>query len=132
MADQYRGEESRHRREDLAASWSRELPGPASGRDDTLALFFMCCHPSLSPASALALTLRALGGLTTREIAAAFLVPETTMAQRISRAKRAVADSGEPITVPDARAKTQRLSRAPGPNTPLRQPGARTYGSGTT
>jgi predicted RNA polymerase sigma factor len=60
-------------------------PAPAS--DDLLLLMFMCCHPSLKPGSAIPLTLRAVGGLTTREIAAAFLVPEATMAQRISRAK---------------------------------------------
>jgi RNA polymerase sigma factor (sigma-70 family) len=66
-------------------------PGPAEIADDTLHLFFLCAHPSLTPASAVALTLRAVGGLTTRQIAAAYLVPEATMAQRISRAKRAVA-----------------------------------------
>ena len=59
MADQFRSEESRRRREDLAASWSREPAPPPTGRDDTLALFFMCCHPALAPASAVALTLRA-------------------------------------------------------------------------
>jgi len=68
------------------------LPGPAQSRDDTLQLFFLCAHPSLTPASAVALTLRAVGGLTTRQIAQAYLVPEPTMAQRISRAKRAVRD----------------------------------------
>jgi predicted RNA polymerase sigma factor len=102
MADRYRSDEARRRREDLAASWSRDAPGPASGRDDTLALFFMCCHPSLPAPSAVGLTLRALGGLTTREIATAFLVPEATMAQRISRAKRTVAESGEPLRAPGA------------------------------
>ncbi|TDB82578.1 RNA polymerase subunit sigma-24 [Actinomadura sp. KC216] len=66
-------------------------PGPAEARDDTLHLYFLCAHPSLSPASAVALTLRAVGGLTTRQIAQAYLVPEATMAQRISRAKRTVA-----------------------------------------
>jgi len=66
--------------------------GPAHPVDDTLQLYFLCAHPSLSPASALALTLRAVGGLTTRQIAAAYLVPEATVAQRISRAKRTVAD----------------------------------------
>jgi predicted RNA polymerase sigma factor len=59
--------------------------------DDTLQLYFLCAHPSLTPSSAVALTLRAVGGLTTRQIARAYLVPETTMAQRISRAKRTVA-----------------------------------------
>ncbi len=102
MADLHRSDEARRRREELAASWSREPPDPASGRDDTLDLFFMCCHPSLSPASAVALTLRAVGGLTTKEIAAAFLVPEGTMAQRISRAKRLVAESEERLRPPEA------------------------------
>ena len=110
MADRYRSDEARRRREDLAASWSRDAPEPASGRDDTLALFFMCCHPSLPAPSAVGLTLRALGGLTTREIATAFLVPEATMAQRISRAKRTVAESGEPLTPPGAGAAAARLA----------------------
>ena len=70
----------------------------------------MCCHPSLAPASAVALMLRALGGLTTREIAAAFLVPEATMAQRISRAKRTLADGGESFVLPDAAARARRLT----------------------
>jgi RNA polymerase sigma factor (sigma-70 family) len=68
--------------------------------DDTLTLFFLCCHPALTDASAVALTLRAVGGLTTAEIAHAFLVPEATMAQRISRAKRRLAESGEPLGLP--------------------------------
>jgi RNA polymerase sigma factor (sigma-70 family) len=67
-------------------------PGPAESVDDTLQLYFLCAHPRLSPASAVALTLRAVGGLTTRQIAQAYLVPEATMAQRISRAKRTVSD----------------------------------------
>ena len=67
-------------------------PGPAETRDDTLDLYLRCTHPALTPASAVALTLRAVGGLTTRQIATAYLVPEATMAQRISRAKRTVAD----------------------------------------
>ena len=79
-------------------------PGPTETADDTLQLFFLCAHPSLTPASAVALTLRAVGGLTTRQIAQAYLVPESTMAQRISRAKRTVADvrfsePGDPATV---------------------------------
>ena len=64
------------------------LPGPGETLDDTLQLYFLCAHPSLTPASAVALTLRAVGGLTTQQIARAYLVPEPTMAQRISRAKR--------------------------------------------
>jgi RNA polymerase sigma factor (sigma-70 family) len=67
-------------------------PGPAASADDTLHLYFLCAHPSLTPSSAVALTLRAVGGLTIRQIAQAYLVPETTMAQRISRAKRTVSD----------------------------------------
>src|SRR5699024_1817391 len=66
-------------------------PGPVSAADDSLQLFFLCAHPSLTPASAVALTLRAVGGLTTAQIAQAYLVPEATLAQRISRAKRTVA-----------------------------------------
>lgn len=65
-------------------------PGPVPAADDTLQLYFLCAHPSLTPSSAVALTLRAVGGLTTRQIADAYLVPEATMAQRISRAKRTV------------------------------------------
>jgi predicted RNA polymerase sigma factor len=67
-------------------------PGPTERADDTLELYFLCAHPALTPASAVALTLRAVGGLTTRQIAAAYLVPEPTMGMRISRAKRAVSD----------------------------------------
>jgi RNA polymerase sigma factor (sigma-70 family) len=67
-------------------------PGPAASKDETLRLYFLCAHPGLSPTSAVALTLRAVGGLTTRQIAHAYLVPEATMAQRISRAKRTVSD----------------------------------------
>jgi RNA polymerase sigma factor (sigma-70 family) len=81
-------EASRRRREALV---EREpAPGPGEAADDTLQLYFLCAHPSLTPASAVALTLRAVGGLTTRQIAQAYLVPEATMAQRISRAKRTV------------------------------------------
>jgi RNA polymerase sigma factor (sigma-70 family) len=100
MADEYRGTEARRRREDLAASWSMGTPEPVSGHDDTLILMFLCCHPSLTPASAIPLTLRAVGGLTTREIATAFLIPEATMAQRISRAKAKVKSADEPFTLP--------------------------------
>ena len=94
--DIVRAESSRRRREETAAL---EPPqGPTEHGDDTLLLLFLCCHPSLTPASAVALTLRAVGGLTTREIAEAFLVPEATMAQRISRAKRTLA--GRDLTAP--------------------------------
>jgi RNA polymerase sigma factor (sigma-70 family) len=96
LIDARRSEAARRRRED-ALSHEPE-PGPAGQADDTLLLLFLCCHPALSPASAIALTLRAVGGLTTREIAEAFLVPEATMAQRISRGKRTV--SGQPFAQP--------------------------------
>jgi RNA polymerase sigma factor (sigma-70 family) len=109
LANQYRGDVARRRREELAASWSAAPPESAPGRDDTLILMFMCCHPSLTPASAIPLTLRAVGGLTTREIAAAFLVPEATMAQRISRAKAKIKDSGEPFTLPPPDRRPERL-----------------------
>jgi RNA polymerase sigma factor (sigma-70 family) len=92
--DMARANSSRQHREELI---EREpVPGPAEmadeATDDTLQLYFLCAHPSLTPASAVALTLRAVGGLTTRQIAQAYLVPEATMAQRISRAKRTVSD----------------------------------------
>jgi predicted RNA polymerase sigma factor len=109
MTDQYRRDDARRRREDLAASWSIARPDPPAGDDDTLILIFMCCHPSLTPASAIPLTLRAVGGLTTREIAAAFLVPEATMAQRISRAKARVKESDEPFALPSPDARAERL-----------------------
>ncbi|MBA0047288.1 sigma-70 family RNA polymerase sigma factor [Mycobacteroides sp. LB1] len=84
--DLARSDTARHHREVLAAD--DPPPGPVASVDETLRLYFLCAHPSLSPTSAVALTLRAVGGLTTRQIAQAYLVPETTMAQRISRAKR--------------------------------------------
>jgi len=109
LVEQYRRDDARRRREVLAASWSIAPPEPPSGDDDTLILIFMCCHPSLTPAAAIPLTLRAVGGLTTREIASAFLVPEATMAQRISRAKSKVADADEPFTLPSADERIERL-----------------------
>ncbi len=86
--DATRADTARRRREDRVEE--EPAPGPASAVDDTLQLYFLCAHPSLTPSSAVALTLRAVGGLTTRQIAQACLVPEATMAQRISRAKRTV------------------------------------------
>ncbi|WP_432562097.1 RNA polymerase sigma factor [Kineococcus sp. SYSU DK003] len=87
--DATRSADARRRREELLEA--EPQPGTTSAVDDSLQLYFLCAHPSLSPSSAVALTLRAVGGLTTRQIARAYLVPEATMAQRISRAKRAVA-----------------------------------------
>jgi predicted RNA polymerase sigma factor len=85
--------------------WSDDELDP----DDTLVLLFMCCHPSLTQATAIALTLRAVGGLTTSEIARAFLVPDATIGQRISRAKSTIRDSGIPFTMPDAAERATRL-----------------------
>jgi RNA polymerase sigma factor (sigma-70 family) len=112
MTDHLRSEEARRRRESEVALEARELApapdvAPATGQDDTLTLFFMCCHPSLTPSSAIALTLRAVGGLTTAEIASAFLVPEATMAQRISRAKASIKASGVPFQMPRAASATR-------------------------
>jgi RNA polymerase sigma factor (sigma-70 family) len=108
LTDQLRSDESRRRREIVAAATVRpeELVSPPAdaddgqAADDTLTLLFLCCHPALSPASQIALTLRAVGGLTTAEIAHAFLVPEATMAQRISRAKQRIKSTGIPFRVP--------------------------------
>ncbi|MEQ0557647.1 DUF6596 domain-containing protein [Amycolatopsis sp. NEAU-NG30] len=86
--DATRADAARRRREDVVDA--EVAPGPAAAVDDTLQLYFLCAHPSLTPSSAVALTLRAVGGLTTRQIAQAYLVPEATMAQRISRAKKTV------------------------------------------
>uniref|UniRef100_UPI00082DCC82 RNA polymerase sigma factor n=1 Tax=Rhodococcus phenolicus TaxID=263849 RepID=UPI00082DCC82 len=94
--DAWRADTSRQGRE--AAVDTEPPAGPVPAADDTLHLYFLCAHPALSPASAVALTLRAVGGLTTRQIAAAHLVPEATMAQRISRAKRKLA--GLPLDRP--------------------------------
>lgn len=94
--DTARAESSRRGRE-LAVD-AEPFPGPVPAEDDTLRLYFLCAHPSLPQASAVALTLRAVGGLTTRQIAEAYLVPEATMAQRISRAKRRIA--GQPLDQP--------------------------------
>jgi RNA polymerase sigma factor (sigma-70 family) len=108
MTDQFRSEHARRRREDVAAM--REPPtADVTDRDDTLILLFMCCHPALTAASAIALTLRAVGGLTTAEIANAFLVPEATMAQRISRAKQRIKASGVPFRLPTSDEWVQRL-----------------------
>jgi predicted RNA polymerase sigma factor len=102
MSGHIRSESARRRRESEAALEMDRLGPPvdAAGeldQDDTLILLFMCCHPALTRASANALTLRAVGGLTTAEIAHAFLVPEPTMAQRISRAKQSIEDSRIPF-----------------------------------
>jgi predicted RNA polymerase sigma factor len=109
MTDRWRSDESRRLREELVATGEPVGAEPATGHDDTLVLMFMCCHPALTPASAIALTLRAVGGLTTAEIAHAFLVPEATMAQRISRAKQAVKASEVPFRMPTGDEWAERL-----------------------
>ena len=114
MADHIRSEIARRHREQIAAEETERLALPVDStaettEDDTLVLLFMCCHPALTPASAIALTLRAVGGLNTAEIANAFLVPEATMAQRISRAKQSIKDSGIPFQLPTAGDRAERL-----------------------
>lgn len=114
MTDHIRGEVARRHREQVAAEEAERLAlpvdaGTESGEDDTLVLLFMCCHPALTPSSAIALTLRAVGGLTTAEIANAFLVPEATMAQRISRAKQSIKESGIPFQLLTEEEGAQRL-----------------------
>jgi RNA polymerase sigma factor (sigma-70 family) len=117
LTDLLRSEQARQRRESAVAQ--RVLPeerlapaadAPAADSDDTLILLFLCCHPSLSPASQIALTLRAVGGLTTAEVARAFLVPEETMTRRISRAKQAIKDSGVPFRMPSGPKRADRLA----------------------
>ncbi|MGW4844216.1 RNA polymerase sigma factor [Nocardia brasiliensis] len=108
MADAVRAEVARRRRETTAFERSVTDAMPVE-QDDTLAMFFLCCHPALSPASAVALTLRAVGGLRTAEIAQAFLLPETTMAQRITRAKKKLATLDRPFTGSDTTEWRERL-----------------------
>ena len=117
LTDLLRSEQARQRRQAAVALWTlpAERVAPAADRhaangDDTLVLLFMCCHPALSPASQIALTLRAVGGLTTLEIARAFLVPEATMTRRITRAKQTIKDSGIPFRMPAASDLGERLS----------------------
>ncbi len=114
MTDYLRSEMARQRRESTAATEAgQQAPAADSDnepeQDDTLTLLFMCCHPALTQSSAIALTLRAVGGLTTAEIAKAFLVPEATMAQRISRAKQSIKASGVPFQLPTSQERAQRL-----------------------
>ena len=114
MTDHVRSEVARRQRETAVAMEMDQLVPPVDAgseteQDDTLVLLFMCCHPALTSSSAIALTLRAVGGLTTAEIANAFLVPEATMAQRISRAKSSIKASGVPFRLPTSEQRAQRL-----------------------
>jgi RNA polymerase sigma factor (sigma-70 family) len=117
LTDEIRSDVARRRRESAVAA--RPDPAGVAARpadesepdgDDTLALLFLCCHPALTPPTAIALTLRAVGGLTTAEIARAFLVPEATMAQRISRAKQTIAAAGGRFELPTGRDWASRLA----------------------
>lgn len=120
LTDQARSERSRRVREEVVAFDPSLAPSPADAQedvdrlhgdgDDALLLLFMCCHPALTPASSVALALRAVGGLTTGEIARAFLVPEATMAQRISRAKAQIKASGVPFARPSQDERAERLA----------------------
>jgi RNA polymerase sigma factor (sigma-70 family) len=107
LIDQVRSDHARRERE--AATATDALPDDVPGTDDTLVLLFLCCHPTLTAASKTALTLRAVGGLTTAEIARAFLVPEATMAARISRAKQRIKAAGSSFTLPAAAEREDRL-----------------------
>ena len=115
MTDQVRSESARRRREEVVASEAPDASDAGSlgeselDPDDTLILLFMCCHPALTPPSAISLTLRAVGGLTTAEIAKAFLVPEATIGQRISRAKESIQASNIPFQRPGAAERAGRL-----------------------
>ena len=131
LTDLLRSEQARRRREDTVARWT--LPeqwlaprrrGPPDA-DDTLILLFMCCHPALSPASQIALTLRAVGGLTTAEIARAFLVPEATMAQRITRAKQKHQGQRIPFGLPPAAERDRAAGRGAARAVPDLQRGLR-------
>jgi RNA polymerase sigma factor (sigma-70 family) len=129
LIDEIRADRSRHAREDAAVgAGERYEPAPGEPQppqhDDTLTLLFLCCHPALTPASQIALTLRAVGGLTTAEIAGAFLVPEATMAQRISRAKQTIKAGGMQfeLPLPDQRAERRRTNRSRRSADPARGP----------
>lgn len=110
LADEHREVTARRRREEVAAARDQRPPDDVEQHDDTLVVMLLCCHPALTPAAAIPLTLRAVGGLTTREIAAAFLVPEATMAQRISRAKATLRASDVPFAMPAADDVPRRLA----------------------
>jgi RNA polymerase sigma factor (sigma-70 family) len=114
LTDLLRSEQARRRREDTIARWQLPEQTDAAERpddsDDTLILLFMCCHPAMSPSSQIALTLRAVGGLTTAEVARAFLVSEATMTRRITRAKQQIKDSGVPFRLPARAERAERLA----------------------
>jgi RNA polymerase sigma factor (sigma-70 family) len=106
----WRNESARRRREQTASLLEPPEPDPVPAIDDTLTLFLLCCHPSLTPVSQVALTLRAVGGLTTAEIARALLVPESTVGQRISRAKQRIKASGAEFQLPPPNERSERIA----------------------
>jgi RNA polymerase sigma factor (sigma-70 family) len=110
LIELWRNESARRRREDAVAAQPAAGQDPVSGVDDTLTLLLLCAHPSLTQVSQIALTLRAVGGLSTAEIARAFLVPESTVAQRISRAKQRIKANGAEFRMPPEAEQTERLA----------------------
>ncbi|QSB13113.1 sigma-70 family RNA polymerase sigma factor [Natronosporangium hydrolyticum] len=117
LTDLLRSEQARRRREETVTQWALPEQGQAppadrtaTAADDTLVLLFLCCHPALPPAGQIALTLRAVGGLSTAEVARAFLVPEPTMTRRISRAKQRIRASGVPFRMPPPAQREERLA----------------------
>jgi RNA polymerase sigma factor (sigma-70 family) len=110
--EMWRSESARRRREETVAALAPPAPEPAPAVDDSLTLLLLCCHPALTPPSQVALTLRAVGGLTTAEIARAFLVPEATVAQRISRAKQRIKATGAEFRMPPPDERAERIAAA--------------------
>jgi len=110
LIEQLRSDSARVRREETAVVQAPPSTDPSPSEDDSLTLLMLCCHPSLTPTSQVALTLRAVGGLTTAEIARAFLVPETTVAQRISRAKQLITASGAEFRLPPQGERSERMA----------------------
>jgi len=110
LIEQWRSDSARVRREETAVVQAPPSTDPSPSEDDSLTLLMLCCHPSLTPTSQVALTLRAVGGLTTAEIARAFLVPETTVAQRISRAKQLITASGAEFRLPPQGERSERMA----------------------
>jgi RNA polymerase sigma factor (sigma-70 family) len=108
--EQWRNETARRRREEVAAALTPPPPDPPPAEDDTLTLLFLCCHPALTSASQVALTLRAFGGLTTAEIARAFLVPTSAVAQRITRAKQKIKAAGAEFRMPSPQERPKRVA----------------------
>ncbi|WP_433210311.1 RNA polymerase sigma factor [Dactylosporangium sp. CS-047395] len=110
LTDLLRADQARRRREETVFRLAHEVPPEIAQTDDSLVLLFMCCHPALAPDAQVALTLRAIGGLSTAEVARAFLVPEATMTRRITRAKQRIKASGLPFALPPPADRQERLA----------------------